>query len=160
MQSVLQISRKVDYALRAAIHLARRSPLHPVSFKEVARAEDIPKDFLAKILRELVDAGLVNSSRGQHGGFVLARLPQEISFLEVIEAVEGPITLNICLDTAHEGCSRSNNCAMREVWMLGQSKMLDVFRSTTLAHLSAPRPSAPSTSPLQTPVDAPPLATL
>jgi Rrf2 family protein len=152
MQSVLQISRKVDYALRATIYLARLPDHQPISFKEIARSEDIPKDFLAKILRALVDAGIVNSTRGQHGGFSLARPPAEVSFLDVIEAVEGPVLLNVCLDANAPSCSRSAHCAMRDVWMLGQSKMLEVFRATTLAaltHRATPTLTAPP------PVDAP-----
>jgi Rrf2 family protein len=155
MQSVLQISRKVDYALRAIIHLARLPHQQPISFKEVALAEDIPKDFLAKILRALVDAGLVNSARGQHGGFSLARPPADVSFLDVIEAVEGPVLLNICLDDAAPSCSRTAHCAMRDVWMRGQSKMLEVFRGTSLAYL-ARIPSLP----LSSVVDAPASPTL
>ena len=139
MQNVLQISRKVDYALRATIHLARRSQSECISFKEVAKLEDIPKDFLAKILRTLVDAGLVNSSRGPKGGFRLARSPEAISFLDVIEAVEGPIVLNVCLDE-NQGCSRACSCAMKTIWQRGQARMLEVFRNTNLAELATPAP--------------------
>ena len=123
MQHLLQVSRKVDYALRAMIHLAGlpdgvREPLH-----EVAQKTGMPKDFLAKIVKVLVDAGLVSALRGPHGGIAIARPPQEISFLDVIEAVEGPVQLNLCLDDTR-GCSLSASCTMQAVWRAGQERML------------------------------------
>jgi len=139
MQNILQISRRVDYGLRAIIHLAKRIDPKPVSFKEIARVEDIPKDFLAKILRTLVDAGLVNSTRGPHGGFSLAKSPADVSFLDIIEAIEGPIVLNVCLGD-DSICSRSTTCTMKSVWQRGQEKMLEVFRDTLLADVVAHPP--------------------
>src|SRR5690606_32486708 len=112
MQHLLQVSRKIDYALRAMIHLAglpegERQPLHEVSTKI-----GVPKDFLAKIVRVLVDGGLVNALRGPHGGVAIARAPEDISFLEVIEAVEGPVQLNVCLDDSPKShaCVLSASC--------------------------------------------------
>lgn len=134
MQHLLQVSRKVDYALRAMIHLAglpegTREPLH-----EVAAKTGVPKDFLAKIVKLLVDAGLVSALRGPNGGNAIARAPETISFLEVIEAVEGPIQLNVCLDETHT-CTVAASCTMQAVWRKGQERMLDVYRTTMLAEL-------------------------
>lgn len=134
MQHLLQVSRKVDYALRAMIHLAglpkdTREPLH-----EVAAKTGVPKDFLAKIVRQLVDAGLVTALRGPNGGNAIARSPETVSFLDVIEAVEGPIQLNVCLDESHT-CTVAASCTMQAVWRKGQERMLDVYRATTLAEL-------------------------
>lgn len=146
MQHLLQVSRKIDYGLRAMIHLAGlpegvREPLH-----EVATKVGAPKDFLAKIVRVLGDAGLVSALRGPNGGVAIARPAESISFLEVIEAVEGPIQLNVCLDD-HKGCSFSSLCTMQSVWRLGQERMLDVYRSTTIAELVPGR--ARRTQPLE-----------
>ena len=98
MQHVLRISRKIDYGLRAMIYLASVAPGSVVPFREIAHQMDVPEDFLAKILKTLVDAGLVRSTRGPHGGYALARASSEVSFLDVIEADEGPVALNVCLD--------------------------------------------------------------
>lgn len=141
MQHLLQVSRKVDYALRAMIYLAglpdgAREPLH-----EIATRNGISKDFLAKIVKTLADAGLVSATRGRDGGISIARSPEGISFLDVIEAVEGPVQLNVCLDDAHN-CSLSNSCTMQSVWRAGQERMLDVYRQTSLASL-VDRSSAP-----------------
>ncbi len=145
MQHLLQVSRKVDYALRAMIYLGglpegKREPL-----QEVAVKNGIPKDFLAKILKTLADEGLVSALRGPHGGVSIARPPGDISFLDVIEAIDGPVQLNVCLDDT-KGCSLSSVCTMQSVWKAGQDRMLDVYRTTKLADLiTAPQAPVPLT---------------
>ncbi len=135
MQHVLRISRKIDYGLRAMIYLASIPPATVVPFREIARQMMVPEDFLAKILKTLVDEGLVKSTRGPHGGYTLAKPPAEISFLTIIEAVEGPIAINVCLD-GDDPCSKSDVCTMVDVWRRGQEKMLEVYRQTPLATLA------------------------
>ncbi len=135
MQHVLRISRKIDYGLRAMIYLASVAAGAVVPFREIARQMAVPEDFLAKILKTLVDAGLVRSARGPHGGYVLTRSPAEVSFLDVIEAVEGPVALNTCLD-GEDACGHSPLCTMTAVWKLGQEKMLDVYRQAKLADVA------------------------
>ena len=146
MQHVLRISRKIDYGLRAMIYLSSLSSGTVVPFREIARQMEVPEDFLAKILKTLVDQGLVKSSRGPHGGYALGRSPSEISFLDVIEAVEGPIALNVCLD-GDDTCGRSSTCTMVSVWRAGQDRMLDVYRQAKLSEL-APQPEEPARDPL------------
>lgn len=135
MQHVLRISRKIDYGLRAMIYLSSISQELIVPFREIARQMDVPEDFLAKILKTLVDMGLVKSTRGPHGGYALAKAPSEISFLDVIEAVEGPVALNVCLD-GEDACGHSTACTMVSVWRLGQERMLDVYRQSKLSDLA------------------------
>ncbi len=139
MQHVLRISRKIDYGLRAMIYLAAIPEGSVVPFREIARQMDVPEDFLAKILKTLVDQGLVRSSRGPYGGYTLARSAAEISFLDVIEAVEGPVALNVCLD-GDDACGRAPTCTMVAVWREGQDRMLDVYRQAKLSTLAPPRP--------------------
>ncbi len=135
MQHVLRISRKIDYGLRAMIYLASIPPEVVVPFREIARQMMIPEDFLAKILKTLVDHGLVKSARGPHGGYALAQPASEISFLQVIEAVEGPIAINVCLD-GDDPCGKAEACTMVSVWRRGQEKMLEVYRESKLAELA------------------------
>jgi Rrf2 family protein len=135
MQHVLRISRKIDYGLRAMIYLSSIASGTVVPFREIARRMDVPEDFLAKILKTLVDQGLVRSTRGPHGGYELARRSDEISFLDVIEAVEGPVALNVCLD-GDDACGRAPACTMISVWKLGQERMLDVYRQAKLSGLT------------------------
>jgi len=133
MQHVLRISRKIDYGLRAMIYLASIPGDAVVPFREIGRRMAVPEDFLAKILKHLVDRGLVRSTRGPRGGYSLGRPAAEITFLDVIEAVEGPIALNVCLDD--EGCGRESGCTMASVWREGQEKMLQVYRGARLSDL-------------------------
>jgi Rrf2 family protein len=135
MQHVLRISRKIDYGLRAMIYLSSIPMESVVPFREIARQMDVPEDFLAKILKTLVDQGLVKSTRGPHGGYALARNPVDISFLDVIEAVEGPVALNVCLD-GEDACGHSTACTMVDVWRQGQERMLDVYRQSRLSDLA------------------------
>ena len=143
MQHVLQISRKIDYGLRAMIFLAGRYGGELMPFREIARRIEVPEDFLAKILKTLADAGLLVSQRGAGGGYGLAKPAAAISFLDVIEAVEGPVRVNVCLqeeaDGGHDACSVAPSCTMLSVWREGQERMLDVYRNATLADLAGPR---------------------
>ena len=106
------------------------------SFREIARQMSVPEEFLAKILKTLVKASLVRSTRGARGGYALARPASQITFLEVIEAVEGPISVNVCMEKDHGGCSFTGNCTMFSVWQQGQAAMLEVYRSTRLDKLA------------------------
>jgi Rrf2 family protein len=135
MQHVLRISRKIDYGLRAMIYLASIDRAAVVPFREIARQMMLPEDFLAKIMKTLVDHGLVRSARGPHGGYTLARPADGISFLEVIEAVEGPIAINVCLD-GEDPCAKASACTMVDVWRRGQEKMLEVYREAKLSELA------------------------
>src|SRR3989442_11040868 len=98
----MQVSRKVDYALRAVIYLSLQKDGHPVPVGEIAEHRRIPRTFLEKIVKDLIRAGIVTSHRGAHGGYVLARRPECVSFRDVIEAVEGPISLNVCVTVRHD----------------------------------------------------------
>lgn len=135
MQHPLQISRKIEYGLRAMLFLASMPPGEVVPFREIARRMEVPEDFLAKILKRLASEKLVASTRGAHGGYALAKPAGEISFLDVIEAVEGPVTVNVCTDK-HSACSFSLNCTMFAVWKLGQERMLEVYRAAKLDKLA------------------------
>jgi Rrf2 family protein len=135
MQHVLRISRKIDYGLRAMIYLASIDPKAVVPFREIARQMMVPEDFLAKILKTLVDGGLVRSTRGPHGGYALAKPSSDVSVLDVIEAVEGPVAINVCLD-GEDPCGKAAACTMVDVWKRGQEKMLEVYREAKLASLA------------------------
>jgi len=122
---MLELSRKSDYALRAVIYLARLFPSRYGRVSEIARARDIPQAFLAQILPLLANRGVVKSQQGAHGGYTLARGPSKISFLDVIEAVEGPLRLNKCIDAEHDDCSMLDNCEMQSVWNMAQKQTVD-----------------------------------
>ena len=97
--------------------------------------EEIPPSFLGKIFQSLAKAGIVKSARGSGGGFSLAKAPGEISALEVIEAVEGPIALQRCLDL-EEGCEHSRGCALCGLLAEAQDRIKDVFARASVADLA------------------------
>ena len=135
--SSMQVSRRVDYALRATIHLARQEAGQPTSVSEISQVEGIPKKFLEKILQDLIQEEIVVSRRGAHGGYLLARDPSEVSFREVMEAVEGPLAINVCVGEQDQ-CNVSSSCGMRRIWAEGQRRLDDLFSTTKLADLGIP----------------------
>lgn len=111
----MQITRETDYAIRCVYYLSGKKG-GVTMVDEISKEMNIPKSFLAKILQRLGKVSLVKSFRGVKGGFILARAPKEISLLEVIEAVQGPVAMNICaIDEAL--CERSSSCAIHPVWV-------------------------------------------
>ncbi len=131
---VMQISRRVDYGLRAVIYLSNQDSEKSCSAAEIAARQRVPRKFLEKIIQDLIHSGLVKSKRGPDGGYSLARSPHEISFQDVIEALEGPIAVNVCMDQ-RLSCDHLPRCTMLGVWNEVQRKIVDVFAHTTLADL-------------------------
>jgi Rrf2 family protein len=132
--SLMQIPRRVDYGLRAIIYLSTQDPEKCCSIAEIAREQNVPKKFLEKIIQDLMRRGLIRSKRGSCGGYTLARMPDQISFYDVIEALEGPIAVNVCMNE-ELSCDQLPRCAMVGVWSEIQQKVTEVFTRTTLADL-------------------------
>ena len=132
--SLMQIPRRVDYGLRAIIYLSTQDPEKCCSIAEIARQQNVPKKFLEKIIQDLMRRGLIRSKRGSCGGYALARMPDQISFYDVIEALEGPIAVNVCMNE-ELSCDQLPRCAMVGVWSEIQQKVTEVFTRTTLADL-------------------------
>ncbi|HEY60045.1 MAG TPA: Rrf2 family transcriptional regulator [Anaerolineae bacterium] len=112
----MQITRQADYALRAIIYLARLAPNQKAVTSFIAKEQNIPPSFLAKIVSQLSIAGLIHTSRGAHGGISLAKPPDKISVLDVVEAIDGPITLNECT-TNPAACAFIDECPLRNMWV-------------------------------------------
>ena len=126
----MQITRQADYALRAIMYLARLGPNERAATKKIAEVQKIQPSFLAKIISQLSIAKLIETNRGARGGVVLARPASEISLLEVVEAIDGPIELNEC--TASPGrCENADNCPLHEIWKEVQDELVSKLRSTT-----------------------------
>jgi Rrf2 family protein len=138
----MQITRAGEYGVLGLLNLARRGPGRMAMIEEVSRDEDIPRSFLAKIFQHLAKAGVVRSVRGSGGGFALTRRPEEITVLEVIEAIEGRITFQRCLLEV-PACKRAEGCVLCGLFEEAQDRVREVFGQTTLASLleSAAPPS-------------------
>jgi Rrf2 family protein len=130
----MQIPRRVDYGLRAVIYLSGQDPGKCCSIAEIAKQQGVPRKFLEKIIQDLIRSGLIKSKRGACGGYALARAPEAISFSDVIEAIEGPIAVNACMDE-HLGCAQMPRCTMIGVWSEVQMKINEVLSGTTIAGL-------------------------
>jgi Rrf2 family protein len=135
----LKLTRAADYAIRAMLHIGSL-PEGSVALKDdIAHTQSIPPSFTAKILRRLVKAGVLHSARGVNGGFGLARTAIDISVLDIVEAIEGPIQLTDCAPDP-EHCKLSHDCPVSGVWFEVQLRMTALLRETTLeALLSTPR---------------------
>lgn len=130
----MQITRQADYAVRAILHLAQIKNGDRAATSTVAKEQHIPPSFLAKIISQLSIAGLLHTSRGARGGVMLARDPRDITLLEVVEAIDGPIQLNECV--ADDGvCSFVGNCPIRTVWCEAQEELVARLRRTDFAQL-------------------------
>jgi len=127
----MQLTRAADYAVRVMVHLAGLPPGVRVSRGDLSTAADCPEQFLAKVLQSLTRAGLVISHRGNTGGFELDQFHRAASLLEIIEAIEGPIRLNLCL-TGDHACGRQHWCPAHSVWAEAQEAMLRVLRAATI----------------------------
>ena len=130
----MQITRQADYAVRAVLYLSRLGGGERAATSTVAEEQRIPPSFLAKIISQLSIAGLLHTSRGARGGVTLARPAKEITLLDVIEAIDGPIMLNECVGDEGD-CSFDDDCPLRAVWCDAQEVLVKRLRGTNFQHL-------------------------
>ena len=130
----MKLNTKSRYATRAMLELARHYGEGPILLKEVSAKQQISLQYLEHIVRSLVTAGLVNSSRGVNGGVWLARPPSEIKLAEAVQAVEGDTSPVDCVMNP-SACQRSRNCATRDVWSDVKDAIDGVLASVTLEDL-------------------------
>jgi Rrf2 family protein len=129
---VLKLTKKADYGLIALRHLA--ASRQAASAKDIAESYGIPLPLLSKILQKLTRTGLLISEQGTHGGYRLAREPQEITTLEVIRTIDGPIILTHCF-TEHSECDQSDRCPVREPLRKVHEGILRLLSSITISDL-------------------------
>ena len=128
----MQITREADYALRAMLYLAQNEQPQLASTSQIAEVKKIPPSFLAKIISQLSIAGLIHTSRGARGGVSLAREAEDITLLEVVEAIDGPISLNECTNNP-ESCPFGSDCPLHQIWCETQAELIEKLRKTTFA---------------------------
>lgn len=132
----MRISHKADYGLRLVMELARIYPQGRVPTYEIAKRQNIPEPFLAKIVAELSERGIVDSKRGMHGGVQLARPPEEISLFDVIDALDGPFSFAPCLRDPGF-CAQQGSCAMEQALLGAQQAVANYLRNITFAQILA-----------------------
>jgi Rrf2 family protein len=131
------VSTKAQYGMRALVEVAVNGD-RPVSLKVVAERQSLSHQYLEQIFAVLRRAGYVESVRGAHGGYRIARPLTEIDALEVVELLEGSVAPVNCIDDA-EACLRTGNCSTESLWRRVDGAVRDVLRATTLADLVAER---------------------
>lgn len=117
------------------IHLASLGPGRRTSLPEIAGAVEVPEHFLSKVLQMLCRRGLIQSHRGASGGFELAADAETVSLLDVVEALEGPLQLNVCLGE-YGTCSRKGRCPAHKVWAHAQAALVGVLSGASIADLA------------------------
>ena len=128
----MQITRQADYAVRAMVYLAQLGPERRAATNHIAQEKSIPPSFLAKIVSQLSVAGLLQTSRGARGGVSLAKPADEITLLDVVEAIDGPILLNECVGDGGS-CIYGSDCPMRPVWCDAQQELVERLSQTNFA---------------------------
>jgi Rrf2 family protein len=132
----MRVSAKADYALRAAVELAAATANGPVKGEQIAQAQGIPLKFLENILLELRHAGIVQSQRGERGGYWLARAPEAITLADVIRAVEGPLA-NVRGSRPERVAYAGAAAPLREVWIALRASLRGVLEAVTLADVAS-----------------------
>jgi Rrf2 family protein len=144
---MLRLSKKADYALMALKHLATRTDMMSASAREIAEAYDIPIELMAKVLQRLARQGLLVSHQGTHGGYRLAKAPSAISVADIIQAIDGPLTVTAC-STEAENCGQYSKCSVRDpLWRI-KDRILSALSTFSLQEVSAESPTAEPAMPL------------
>jgi Rrf2 family iron-sulfur cluster assembly transcriptional regulator len=134
--SSMQLTRAADYAVRVMVHMASLPRAARMSLLALAEATGAPVSFLSKVLQALTRERLISSRRGPAGGFEISSRGRKATMREVIEAIDGPIRLNVCL-TAGKACARAAWCPAHPVWVRAQEAMLSVLNSALIADLAS-----------------------
>jgi Rrf2 family protein len=140
---MLRLSKKADYALIAMKHLALRGDRGSSSAREIAEQYDIPIELLAKVLQRLVRRGLLASQQGTRGGYQLARRPIQISVADVIQAIDGPVTVTACSSSEEPTCEQFAKCNVRDPLWRVRERILAALGECTIAELAADVAPAP-----------------
>lgn len=130
----MQFTKAEEYGMLGVIYLAEKEPGLITPLSEISESKEIPEKFLAKIFQSLSRSGIVRSHRGVRGGFTLAKKPEEITVKEVLESIHGPYHLVKCIDDSGI-CDKSEFCALRELLMIAEEKLVKIFIEHTLADL-------------------------
>ena len=128
-------STTTEYAIRGLSEFAGRSPDALMMLDDLVAGTDLPNDFLRKVFQKLVKGGILTSSRGRKGGFRLARKPEKITLMQILEAVEGPQLMDGCV-VGLAACNDAMPCAQHDLYKPIRQKLKDYLNHTTLADMA------------------------
>jgi Rrf2 family protein len=132
---MFKLSKKADYGLIAVKHLATHRNVHACSASEIAEEYGISGTLMAKVLQKLAREGVVQARHGAAGGYQMARDPAQVSALDVIAAIDGPVLITSCV-TNHGSCETTERCTIREPLRRVNESILQVLSTVTIAQLS------------------------
>jgi Rrf2 family protein len=136
---MLRLSKKADYALMAMKHLAVKSDTATISAREIAEEYNIPIELMAKVLQRLARRGLLTSTQGTRGGYRLLKPTTSISVADIIEAIDGPLTVTAC-STQDDQCGQYATCNVRDpLWRI-KDRILEALSTCSLAEIAAEPP--------------------
>ena len=135
LNSSMQLTRAADYGVRVMMALASMPEGERVSLPELTKVTGAPESFLSKVLQALGKAALIESRRGQGGGFEIGQRGRGASILEIVQAIDGPIRLNVCL-CEEKVCQRKVWCPASPVWARAQKAMFEVLEATRIQDLA------------------------
>lgn len=130
----MKLSTKGKYGLYAMVYLAQHDGEGPQSLKAIAEL-GLPEQYLEQLLGNLRRAGLVKTVRGAQGGYHLSRSPEEITMRDIIEAMEGPLSLSECVGEPENACPRGGNCAAKGVWAYLTNQINGLLDGITLTDM-------------------------
>jgi len=134
--SIMNVGRRVDYAIRALCYLAAQAPCRVIPRAEIQARQNVPPHFLSKILRVLVSAGFLESVPGARGGFRLGRAAHDISVRAVYESVEGQLSLIRCVDQRDEFCCFASVCTQRGIWSGAQQLLAKYLENISIGDIA------------------------
>lgn len=134
--SLMNVGRRVDYAVRALSYIAGQPTDRIVSRADIEKSQAIPSFYLSKIMKDLVAGGLVRSHVGSKGGFTLLKPAVSISIKDVFEIVERPLVLMECLEKGSEFCSFCAVCSQKSIWEKAQAVLSNYLSSVSVADVA------------------------
>ena len=130
----MKLSTRGRYGVRLMLDLALHEGEGPVLLREIAKRQEISEKYLWQLINPLKAAGMINSLRGAHGGYILGKKPGEINLRQILTVLEGSLCLVDCVDNP-SGCDRSPACISRDIWSEASKGILNVLESMTLAKM-------------------------
>ncbi|MCX5749747.1 MAG: Rrf2 family transcriptional regulator [Candidatus Saganbacteria bacterium] len=131
----MRLTTKGEYAVRALIYLLQKSEEGPVQIREISDSESMSKSYIEQLFNKMRKAGLIKSSRGSRGGYVLGKSPKKITIGDIIRCVEGPIYLTLCSGSGGNNCSRASSCKSYPMWKKINEKLESALDSVNLGDL-------------------------
>ena len=131
----MKISTKGRYGLRILLDLALNDSEKPRMIRDISESQHISEKYISRLIIELRKAGFVRSVRGVNGGYTLTRKPEDISVLDVLETMEGPVAIVDCMNSSGEVCRRKSQCPTQRMWTEINQKIRSAFAAYTLKDL-------------------------